>query len=289
MRIHGRMERAAAATPLRVAQVLSRQSRLAALLIAASCAGAAGAAAVADGAALFEAKCAACHSVGGGAKLGPDLKGVVARRGKEGAILAMVDPAKAGLPASMPKLGLTQAEAEAISSFMQSREGGDSAAAGKESPAQDAAATPAEILLGQKLFEGSTRFANGGPGCNACHHVQSAAVTAGGILAADLTQSFSRSGRQGLDAMLANAPFPVMQVAYEGKAIKPEEIRALAGFLQRVEKESPAQQPLGHGWRLAIGGGGGVLVLAGLLALIGGRRKKRSVNHDIYGRQIKSE
>ena len=100
-----------------------------ALLAAAWCASAASLAVAADGAALFESKCSACHSVGGGPKLGPDLKGVVARRGKAGAILAIVDPAKAGLGPTMPKLGLTQPEAEAISAFLEGNGSGGGAAA----------------------------------------------------------------------------------------------------------------------------------------------------------------
>ena len=250
--------------------------------------------AAADGAALFEAKCAACHSVGGGAKVGPDLMGVVARRGKDGAIQAMVDPAKAGLAPTMPKLGLTRPEAEAISVYLEGQSASGSEAAGKEAPAQAAKetvaeATPEEISLGQKLFEGSVRFANGGPPCNACHNVAHQAVIGGGDLAADLTLSFSRVGKQGLESMVANAPFPVMQVAYEGKTVSPEEIRTLAGFLQRAEKESASQPAGGHGWRMFFGGAGGVVVLAGLFSLVGGRRKKRSVNQDIYDRQIESE
>ena len=38
--------------------------------------------------------------------------------------------------------------------------------------------TPTEIQRGQDLFEGKIRFANGGPSCNACHHVTSDAVSA---------------------------------------------------------------------------------------------------------------
>ena len=88
---------------------------------------------------------------------------------------------------------------------------------------------------------------------------------------------------------MQSAPFPVMQSAYAGKAIKPEEIRALAGFLQHVEKEGDPQQTGNNGWSMFFGGAGGVVVLAGFFSLIGGRRKKRSVNQDIYDRQIKSE
>ena len=36
--------------------------------------------AIAQGEAIFAANCAACHSVGGGVRVGPDLAGVVARR-----------------------------------------------------------------------------------------------------------------------------------------------------------------------------------------------------------------
>ena len=290
MRIHGQEERPGDVPEPDVSRPWSGRSLFGALLAAACCASGASVAAAADGGALFEAKCGACHSVGGGAKVGPDLKGVFAKRGKEGAILAIVDPAKAGLAPSMPNLGLTRPEAEAIGAYLQGKETG----AGKEPPAPAAkaaaeAATPEQISLGQKLFEGSVRFANGGPACNACHNVNHQAVAAGGMFAADLTRSFSRVGNEGLDSMVANAPFPVMQVAYEGKAVKPEEIRALAGFLQRAETENASPQAGSYGWRMFFGGAGGVVVLAGFFSLIGGRRKKRSVNQDIYDRQIKSE
>lgn len=264
-----------------------------ALLAVACCAGAAGAAMAADGAMLFESKCSACHSIGGGAKLGPDLKGVVARRGKAGAILAIVDPAKAGLGPTMPKLGLTQPEAEAISAFLEG-DGAGGGATEKAAPAPTAAkaaaeATPEDIRRGQALFDGSVRFANGGAPCNACHHVNYQGVGGGGILAADLSHSFARAGKQGLEAMLADAPFPVMQAAYAGKALEPEEIRALGAFLQRADQESDSRQAGGQGWSLFFGGAGGVVVFAGLLSLLGGRRKKRCVNQDIYDRQLKSE
>lgn len=272
--------------PGEVSRLWSGRKLFGILLAAGWCTGGASIGVAADGAALFEAKCGACHSIGGGPRLGPDLKGVVAKRGMDGTILAIFDPAKAGLPPGMPNLGLSRPEAEAVGVYLQGKKAGDSAAAAKEAVAE---ATPADISLGQKLFEGSARFAKGGPACNACHHVNSAAVTGGGSLAADLTLSYSRTGKQGLDAMLANAPFPVMQVAYEGKAISPEEMRALAGFLQRVEKESASQPPGNYGWRMFFGGAGGVVVLAGFFTLVGGRRKKRSVNQDIYDRQIKSE
>ena len=89
--------------------------------------------------------------------------------------------------------------------------------------------------------------------------------------------------------MLADAPFAAMQAAYAGKAITAQEIRALTAFLQHADSESAVRHSVDYGSRLLFGGVGGVVVLAGFFTLIGGRRKRGSVNRDIYERQLKSE
>lgn len=263
-----------------------------AALAAALCAG--GAASAQDGKALFDAKCAACHSIGAGPKVGPDLKGVVARRGNDGTVAAVLDPAKAGLKPAMPNLGVARKDAEALVAYLDQMQGtAGTAAAGKEAlaaqPAASAAAHPADIQLGGDLFEGKVRFANGGPSCNACHHVASDAHLGGGVLAAELTLVFSRVGKQGLSAVIAGNPFPVMQAAYAGKEFSDKEINALVAFLQHVDHEHARQMPKQWGWRLFSAGAGGVIVLLGIFSLAGRGRKKRCVNQDIYDRQIESE
>jgi hypothetical protein len=80
-----------------------------------------------------------------------------------------------------------------------------------------------------------------------------------------------------------------MQAAYEGKALTDDEVQALVGFLQQADREHAFQQPRDYGWRMFFGGAGGVVVLLGFGSLVGWRRKKRSVNQDIYDRQVKSE
>ena len=150
-------------------------------------------------------------------------------------------------------------------------------------------AKPDEIQRGQDLFEGKVRFANGGPSCNACHHVKSDALLGGGVLASELTLVFSRMGRQGVSAILGNTPFPVMQAAYAGKEFSQKEINALVGFLQNADKEQDRQMPKEWGWRMFSASAGGVVVLLGIFSLAGRRRKKRCVNQDIYDRQVKSE
>lgn len=158
---------------------------------------------------------------------------------------------------------------------------------------EDAAAPSAqEILLGQNLFEGIVRLENGGASCNSCHHVQNDAVIGGGVLARDLTTTFSRMGAEGIAAMIprdgSQSPFPVMQAAYQGKAITESEVHALVAFLQNADKQNAFQKPSSYEWRMFIAGCAGVVVMLIFFGLVGQGRKKRSVNSDIFDRQLKT-
>jgi mono/diheme cytochrome c family protein len=253
---------------------------------------------------IFQKSCAACHSIGGGRLVGPDLKGVDDRRPEDWLLrfikssdklvksgdktaLTLLDEYK--MP--MPDQALSDDQIRKVLAHV--KEAGGSTAAAKEAPAAppatSAAAHPDDIQLGGDLFEGKVRFANGGPSCNACHHVASDAHLGGGVLAAELTLVFSRMGKQGVSAILTGNPFPVMQAAYAGKEFSEKEINALVGFLQHVDQEHARQMPKEWGWRLFSAGAGGVIVLLGIAGLAGRGRKKKCVNQDIYDRQIKSE
>lgn len=81
-----------------------------------------------DGGLLFEQKCTACHTIGGGVRLGPDLKGVTQRRPEAWILrfvrepdrmLAQGDPVATALYEQfnripMANMGLSEAEAQAI-------------------------------------------------------------------------------------------------------------------------------------------------------------------------------
>ena len=86
---------------------------------------------VSQGKALFEVKCAGCHTVGGGKRVGPDLKGVTTRRPHDwlvdfitapDKVIASGDPTAAqlvkeyGMP--MPNLGVSKSDAEAILAYL---------------------------------------------------------------------------------------------------------------------------------------------------------------------------
>ena len=257
---------------------------------------------------IFQKSCAACHSIGGGRLVGPDLKGVNDRRPEDWllkftkssqTLVKSGDKTAVALfeefnKIPMPDQALSDEQIKKVLAHIKETGGGT--AAGKETaalPPQAAApvaeAQPGEIQLGQDLFEGKVRFANGGPSCNACHHVTSDTLLGGGLLAAELSLVFSRMGHAGVRAVIENSPFPVMQVAYAGKDLTGKEINALVGFLQHVDKEHARQMPKEWGWRMFSAGAGGVVVLLGIFSLAGRRRKKRCVNQDIYDRQVKSE
>ena len=252
---------------------------------------------------MFEDTCAACHNIGGGPGVGPDLAGITEKQPEEWLIRYIRSPAavfksgdarakanRASFRTEMPDQELSDSDIKAVLAHIQATGGASgvgNTAAGQTQPAPPPSAE--EIRLGQQLFEGSVRFEKGGPACNACHDINDPAVTGGGILARDLTQSHSRVGAKALTAMLAKAPFPVMRAAYQGKPISGGEMKALAGFMQEADREAASRAPRDYGRRTFLGGVAGLAVLLALLTIAGTRRKKRSVNQEIYDRQVRSE
>lgn len=255
------------------------------------------------GKAIFQQKCVACHTIGGGKLIGPDLQGVTARRDKAwlsrwirepDKMLSAGDPLAAQLlqefnNVPMPNMALGEADVVAVISYLEETSEKTSASKTTHSLPEAVPPTQDAIEQGQNLFQGKVRFANGGPSCISCHHVKNDAVIGGGILAKELTTVFSRMGGEGVRAILGGPPFPVMQAAYKGMPFTEDEIHALVGFLQYADSEHAYQQPRDYGWGLFSAGLVGIVVLMGFYAMFGRRRKKWSVNQDIYDRQIKSE
>lgn len=246
---------------------------------------------------VFKSTCAACHTTGSDRLVGPGLEGVNDRRDHEWLIafittpdqvLASGDSIAARLLAEyivpMPNLSTTRAQAEAVLEYLR---GGASDA---PSPGQEEfpPATEEQVLLGQALFQGHTRLANGGPTCNSCHDVTNDAVIGGGILARELTTVFTRLGGAGVRAIIGSPPFPVMQKAYENRPLTEEEVAGLVAFLERADAEQALHQPRDYGIKLFGFGVIGAALLLGLYSLAWSGRKRGSVNQEIFDRQISS-
>jgi mono/diheme cytochrome c family protein len=191
----------------------------------------------------FQTKCAACHSIGGGKLVGPDLKGVTSQRDRAWLIsvitapdqlIASGDPTMKELqktyPMAMPNLGISKPDAEAIISYIDARSSGAAAKpagapAGQPSSAGDPAA-------GLSYFAGARRFAGGGPSCSSCHAVDGPNPVQGGSLGPNLTQVHTRlGGDAGLLAALAGLPFPTMMPIYSGRQLTPQEQADLLAYL----------------------------------------------------------
>lgn len=243
----------------------------------------------ADGEALFKAKCAACHTLGGGKLVGPDLQGVTTRRDiawltrwlkEPDKMLAEKDAIAVQLLAEsnnvpMPNLALSDADVAALLAYFQSTV---APATAPTQPAQGMAPTAGQPLsgsalvaalngdpdYGQKLFTGEISLTNGGTHCMACHSVEGVGLLGGGALGPDLTHVYTRYGREGLASALGTLPFPTMQGVFANKMLTTSEQADLLAFFARADTfgQPRTQQNL----QIILGAGTGLalVLLAGM-------------------------
>jgi cytochrome c2 len=261
-----------------------------------------------SGQADFTTYCGACHSIGEGQRVGPDLAGIHERQSqdwlekfvKSSQSLIKSGDAEAMAVAEkfngivMPDALINDQQIRDVLSYISATSaalgsGGDDDSVAAAQPALVAVpASEADIEKGQALFQGALRFDNGGPACNACHDVRNDAVIGGGILAAELTTVFSRMGGPGVKAILGQAPFPVMQAAYVDQPLTEEEVTALVGFLEYADSEEYNQLPRDYGIGLFLSGIAGAAILFLFFGILWRKRKVGPVNQHIYDRQVKS-
>ena len=252
---------------------------------------------------LFNQTCVACHTIGGGRLIGPDLANVHTRRDEAWIIRFVKTPqalANSGdadavaLLAEynglvMPDQALSDDDVRAVIGFIARTSpaaGVAEAAAVEEVSAADLAEE--RILLGRNLFVGITRLENGGAACNSCHSVDIDLVMTGGSLAINLTDAVPRLTRMGVNAMMAAPPFPVMRDAFKGKSVTEDERGAIVDFLQASAEPGLTVEPVDYGQQLLAYGIGVLIFLLGIFFILGLRGSNRSVNQSIYDRQISS-
>ena len=264
-----------------------------------------------DGATLFKSTCAACHTVGKGRLVGPDLANVHNRKSEDW-IMTFIRSSQSVINGGdeyavalfeeynkvpMPDQNLTDDQIKSILDHIKSNSPEETAATETEEVEEVKEPEPAEpertitqkdIDMGGQLFAGHIRLANGGPTCNSCHHVKNDNVVGGGSLAKELTQAYSRLTMPGIKGILGNPPFPKMKAAYEKHPLTEEEVFQISAFLKEADEQHIYQHSRDYGQRMLYTGIIGAFILMGIFPALWFRRKSKAVNKRIYDRQIVS-
>jgi nitrite reductase (NO-forming)/hydroxylamine reductase len=202
---------------------------------------------VAAGMATFEAKCAACHSIGEGPLVGPDLAGITLVREHEWLSAWIVDPeafaavdaeAEALYTGSMPASELGTNQVREVVAFLESK--------ADIQPAAPALAGPRE-LSASEFDEASSVYFNR---CAGCHGTLRAGAT-GPNIEPERTREI---GTAGLTSILTNGLPGGMPAWGEAGILTAGEIELMANF---VQLDPPTPPPLDlaeitESWNLVV-------------------------------------
>ncbi len=223
----------------------------------------------ADGAAIYQAKCASCHQVDGSGIPGafPPLAGnpkaadasyveSVVVGGQSGPIEVL----GVAYDSVMPAVDLTADELAAVVAYVGTIAGGTAPPATTLAPP-----TGGDAARGESLFKGSAGFDAGGAACAGCHSAGDISFRGGTGLGPDLSDVFDRlGGEAGLSAWLTSPASPTMQPLFVDKQLTAAEIADLSAFLATTTGRAPADGVD----QVLIAGGIGLLALLGLMAWI---------------------
>ncbi|HMT95965.1 MAG TPA: c-type cytochrome [Ferruginibacter sp.] len=248
--------------------------------------------------ATFKSVCAACHTIGGGKLIGPDLVNVQDRHTEEW-IVKFVKSSQSVIKAGdkyadsiykaynqvlMPDHpNLTDAQVKGLIAFIKTQSALPPTTIAKTELPQG------NSNRGRELFVGNIRFMNNGAACNSCHNVNIKGYMSGGALAKDLTHAVSRLSAEGVSGVISGLPFPQMKESYAAHPVTEQETADLTAFLVKVDKETPLTATSKVGSYLLIGGITGLVILLILYSFFWIKRKKRPVNFPVFKRQIKSD
>ncbi|MBX7259416.1 MAG: cytochrome c, partial [Candidatus Hydrogenedentes bacterium] len=165
------------------------------------------------GARMFTQKCAGCHTIGGGALTGPDLKAVQSwpKQNVDPAILRMEKNVGKLKPEDIQVLAELLLAPDAANRIAEERK--------RIAMQEMAKLEPASAAVGEAIFYGSKPLTNRGLACASCHAVNGR----GGNLSFDLTGSFAKLGEVPLASTIEGVTFPLMQAAYKDNQITKQE------------------------------------------------------------------
>jgi mono/diheme cytochrome c family protein len=194
---------------------------------------------------IFNQRCSACHTFGKGVKVGPDLKGVTARRQRpwllkfvrsSQRVIAGGDPVAVELYRTFKKqrmpdwTDLSPQDVAVILDWL--------AADGPEQKPADERdaelATATDVAGARALFDGRAPLASGGLACGACHSVREHDRRYGGTLGPDLTDAYLKYRDRALTLFLRHPCTPRQPELGAERYLAPEEAFALKAFMREV-------------------------------------------------------
>lgn len=225
----------------------------------------------------FQQNCMNCHTIGGGALTGPDLKDVAKRQpDREWLIRFMMDPnamiaggdpymkkilaASRGIP--MPKIAsLDRARAEKLLDLIEAESALEESQF-KGSPISMEPFTDADRRHGREIFVGHQSLENGGAACIACHNIQGINALGGGRLGPDLTKIFEKyNTRVVLSTWLKTPATETMEPIFKAHPLKAEEIHALVAYFESTAAEPVADASVNRVAFLLFGLCGAAVIL----------------------------
>ncbi|MCH7962885.1 MAG: cytochrome c [Bacteroidetes bacterium] len=257
---------------------------------------------------IYKRTCIACHTIGSGRLVGPDLKNVFNKRSEEWIIsfvkssqrmIKRRDPDAVVLfneynKSIMPDQNLTDDQIKDVMRYIKKQSSGSGQTTALTEDIKSSTgmtideAGENEVSAGRNLFLGKVRLTNGGPACMSCHNVTAENLIAGGLLAMDLTNTYSRLNAPGVYSIMFSSPFPIMNAAYNNNKITKDEAFYLIAFLKHADINSVNQQPVNYQSNFILMGLLGAAILFGIYGGIWWNRKRKPVNDKIFKRQLKT-
>lgn len=246
-----------------------------------------------DGKELFNRNCKACHSIGGGTKVGPDLKGITQKRNLDW-IIKFTKSSKDMISAGdadavaifeefgkkpMPSHNMSNAEIQAILDYIST--GGDTGTetADAINSNQPSVFTPSADT-GRDIFTGVQQLTNGGASCISCHSIKDSKVSNVGTFAKDVSVSFV----DGVVETMLNS-MPAMISSYKNNPLTIQEKSHLELYLKTVKENQIFNHSTQSGNMFLVYGILAFIFILLIINIFWRHTKKNGVKDEIYKRQ----
>jgi len=217
------------------------------------------------GAVLFNQTCVACHTIGKGRLVGPDLIEVTKNRDtlwlidfirssqtliKKGDKQAIAQ-FEAFNKIVMPDNSLSDKEIKSILRYITIASDTSNLSLKKpielkvpdEEPDGPLFEINSYVKQGRGLFQGLQKLTLGGPACISCHHADIDPAMGGGETAQRIETAFGRLGSQGIRTMLKWPSHPLMKQVYKDQKLKDNEIKTITAYLEWTNGNYAKREP----------------------------------------------